>query len=524
MDPLSLLKDFMLSGRLSKIAREGDRINFGGTYVFPQTASTGIKGAQKQDYTLEVILNLVQNRNLPHSEYLKNAMDKKISAVALTDRRKLLDFLDGKGTLQYEVPEGVYGAPSVGDDHHLEPGAKRARLEEEEGEIEGLESLIQQERQLRNRNTMLVAPHKDFSKVIEIVKKAMIAHQAKSITAPAGHPPQQHKSLSAMKVDPRNQQQHKPEVGRSTAAIPVKPSGRFDREVTTDQVRAMAGEAGANIANTISMYGAYNSSTGMQDKQKPPSTASHVPPHPDSRGGSTGSHRQPSSSSRKVLPGSGSGSRHVQAHSSTPQPSMSASHASAGNRASAPGKTLPAPPPGDKTRQQNPVPIIIVPSGLTAILNLYNAKQFFENGQYERSDVAQQKAGGSGKAPMVLVKRTVEKPAGKSAMYQIIDKAPEKGHDDWKRVVGVIVQGAKWQFKDWPHKGVAEGDLSEVFSQVCGFYLYFSDEKIPEAVTNWNVRKLALHKDNRHLDMTVLLGVYRHLDTFLSSRKSTLAY
>jgi parafibromin len=71
---------------------------------------------------------------------------------------------------------------------------------------------------------------------------------------------------------------------------------------------------------------------------------------------------------------------------------------------------------------------------------------------------------------------------------------------------------------------VAEGDLSDVFSQVCGFYIYYSDEKIPEAVSNWNVRKLALHKDNRHLDMTVLLDLYRHLDTFLSARKSSLAF
>ena len=27
-----------------------------------------------------------------------------------------------------------------------------------------------------------------------------------------------------------------------------------------------------------------------------------------------------------------------------------------------------------------------------------------------------------------------------------------QGSDDWNRVVAVIVQGAKWQFKDWPHK------------------------------------------------------------------------
>ena len=38
-------------------------------------------------------------------------------------------------------------------------------------------------------------------------------------------------------------------------AIPIKPSGRFNREVTQDQLKAMAGEQGANVASMIDMYG-----------------------------------------------------------------------------------------------------------------------------------------------------------------------------------------------------------------------------------------------------------------------------
>lgn len=40
----------------------------------------------------------------------------------------------------------------------------------------------------------------------------------------------------------------------------------------------------------------------------------------------------------------------------------------------------------------------------------------------------------------------------KPVQYQIIDKAPAEKHPDWERVVCVIVQGAKWQFKDWPFR------------------------------------------------------------------------
>lgn len=32
------------------------------------------------------------------------------------------------------------------------------------------------------------------------------------------------------------------------------------------------------------------------------------------------------------------------------------------------------------------------------------------------------------------------------------DKPPAKDSPDWERVAAVVVQGAKWQFKDWPHK------------------------------------------------------------------------
>jgi hypothetical protein len=53
--------------------------------------------------------------------------------------QKLLDFLDGKGALQFEVPEGAYGAPSAGDDHPEEPRAKRARLEGESRRLKFIE-------------------------------------------------------------------------------------------------------------------------------------------------------------------------------------------------------------------------------------------------------------------------------------------------------------------------------------------------------------------------------------------------
>ncbi len=58
--------------------------------------------------------------------------------------------------------------------------------------------------------------------------------------------------------------------------------------------------------------------------------------------------------------------------------------------------------------------------------------------------------------------------------------------------------------------------LLTVTSHICS--------QVPEAVSKWNVKKMPLHKENRHLDGAALLDVYRHLDAFLASKKSQLAY
>eukprot|EP00955_Chlamydomonas_euryale_P104426 365566-Chlamydomonas_euryale.AAC.10 len=87
MDPLSLLRDFNLKGRVAEVSTSGDRVNFGGSYVFPLTAYIAFKNAAKEFYTLEIILNLLLNRNLSHAEYIRRANEKKVGAVAFTDRR-----------------------------------------------------------------------------------------------------------------------------------------------------------------------------------------------------------------------------------------------------------------------------------------------------------------------------------------------------------------------------------------------------------------------------------------------------
>mmetsp|Transcript_5007 Transcript_5007/g.10824 ORF Transcript_5007/g.10824 Transcript_5007/m.10824 type:complete len:494 (-) Transcript_5007:500-1981(-) len=493
MDPLSLLKDFNLQQKLDQVALHGDRVNFGNSYVFSKVHNTGVKSVQKDFYTLEVVLYLLLNRHLPHAEYIKQASGNKIGTVTITDRKKLLDFLDGKAELQLDTTEGLLpsiathtaGAAEGGEAE--EPASKRARTDDLEESA--VDVLTRQERQLRNRNTMLLAPNKNFLKVLEVAQRAVSAYKHQAQAAAAAVAAQQKQ---------QQQQQVRPDKGRPPSGAPVtaqalvKPSGRFDRENTADQMKEMGGEAAANLANVISMYG--YSGQQQQQQQRPP-----APPPPPP---------QPAAGSRHPSGHSGSKPGHGQpagANPSKPQPPVK-------------------PPAAPVDKAKGGIPIIIVPSGLSAMINMFNAKAFLEEGRYETSEEAQRRSGGV-KPSLLLINRTALKPAGtRPVPYHVVDKPPAKGSDDWKRVVAVVAQGVKWQFKDWPYKGAAEGDLVDTFSKVAGFFVHYSDEKVPELVANWNVKRLGLHRANRHLDTTTILDLYRTLDSFLAARKSQLAY
>jgi hypothetical protein len=48
--------------------------------------------------------------------------------------------------------------------------------------------------------------------------------------------------------------------------------------------------------------------------------------------------------------------------------------------------------------------------------------------------------------------------------------------------------------------------------------------QIPEVVTSWNVKRLGIAREKRHMDMPVVLDFFRHLDNFLTAQQSTLAF
>eukprot|EP00798_Chlamydomonas_sp_ICE-L_P005013 gene5013-34798_t len=678
MDPLSLLRDFNIKNKLEAVVSNSDRVNFGDSYVFPKTSYTAFKraGGAQDFYTLEVVLYLLKNRNLSHPEYIKQGSSDRVGTVTNLDRKKLLDILDGKADVALDasvaaggmLPGMAASAPSEMD-VDTGPESKRARVEDVK-EVTVFEALAKQERQLRNRNTMLVANGKSFSSVLDLVEKTLTSMRQSQ------NPPSAQKSQGVKRPHPGTGEPHSSQKG---GIIPVKQSGRFDRENATDQLKAMAGEGAAQLANVIDMYGyGYNKTSSQPNPSasKPHSSSQSSRPSSSSKHQSS----QPAPSKSLAAPASKSraggltaminllnlkhgglaaminlinvkqfleegffetsGDAQAMDTTTTPPPHTlcpppqacrhggltaminlinvtlffeegffeTSGDAQAMDTTTTPPPHTLCPPPqacrhGGLTAMINLVNVKqfleegFFETGLTAMMNLFNVRQFLEEGRFETSLTAMMnlfnvkqfleegrfetsgdaQARGVVKHPLLVINRTALKPNSKPVPYHVMDKAPPKGSDDWKRVVAVIAQGAKWQFKDFPHKGsddwkrvlaviargvalqrlpsqavtelfaplsnkwldkgasisatasdvctgAEKGELVELFSQLCGFFMHWSDEKPSDMVSTWNVKRLGIHRINRHLDNSLMIDFFRQIDSFLQHKKSDLAY
>ena len=133
---------------------------------------------------------------------------------------------------------------------------------------------------------------------------------------------------------------------------------------------------------------------------------------------------------------------------------------------------------------------------------------------------------------------------------------------DWSRVVAVFVQGAMWQFRDFPFKarnldlgprrpvfahspwecvarfgdlsltqrmpqcvqGAAEGNLVSTFEHVQAFFVRYDSEPLPDFVKKWSVNTLELSKNARHSDRSIVEGFWQSIDHALQMKRSTLNF
>ncbi|CAI5536256.1 unnamed protein product [Closterium sp. Naga37s-1] len=367
----------------------------------------------------------------------------------------------------------------------------------EEEEREAIRELIKRERPVRDRETVLLCPRKKdaFASVLAMLnrreherKKLDVAHREAS---KRGHPPAPSSSARPSR-DAR---------GGGAGANGGAGGG---------------GGGGGGRQDERQVWRDYMGTDALEELGINPTQSSYVQP---GRGGGSGA----AGSGAAAAGGSGSGalvvapqgkpegqhgrsqpsnlppsSRHARpqgnpAHQSQHRQHSSSGSSGIGSAAAAAGGSL--------------VPIILVPSAAQTLINIFNVKEFLEDGAYVPAEEKAKAAGGK-RAEMVAVQRRMGR--DKAVVYH-----------DWDRVAAVFVLGKEWQFKGWPFK-----DHVDILSKVMGVFVRFEDDSVESAATvkNWNCSILAISKYKRHQDRTAALTFWDRLDKFLAARNSVLTY
>lgn len=463
MDPLSVLRDYTIRGDLESIRVVGEDFHFGEDYRFPSNIDTAYRSKQGSLYTLECLVFFLKNVHLKHTEYMQQARLQKLQTVIFTDRKPLQDYLEGKisttDAIELVAPAGPHAPPekpikrhwdeanhveeyrpedpSLGfyDNNNNNNGNKRIRIDTEGGDMVGSEiepkitdmlphiDLVRaKERPLKDRETLLECPNKNFQSVLSIANR-------------------------------RSEDQQRKEHDRSNLHTPSK-----NHYGNTDEKSFWKNHLGTDTADL-----------GIDPTQ------SYIGPK----------------DFMKTKPAFGSQRPQVQG---TPRASF-----------------------GSIVKPEG-APIILVPSAFQTLLNIYNAKDFLEDGVYVAPDV---KAKQMPKKPeCVTIQRKIGREKAPVA-YEIRDKPSALAPNDWERVVAVFVLGKEWQFKDWPFKGHAE-----IFNKVMGFHLRFEDDSLESVrtVKQWNVKIISISKHKRHQDKTAALDIWDKLDSFLRSQRCSLVF
>lgn len=158
-------------------------------------------------------------------------------------------------------------------------------------------------------------------------------------------------------------------------------------------------------------------------------------------------------------------------------------------------------------------PIILVPNNYTAMLNTLNAVQFLQNGRYITPEDARKSADEDEPPTHVTISRVWDR--NEPVVYQVWNRISDPQH--WKRVVAVIVDGTKWQFKEWPYKGCKSGDMVDAFQRMRAIHLKWSSDALKASVQKWNVKVLDIDRNSRYKDTMKTQEFWREIDAFMAA-------
>jgi parafibromin len=516
-DILSLLREYVINKQLDQVEDSGGTITFGGNHSCDATTATAYKSSKGDFYDIRTLLFFARYLDIPIAEYRKLAKERGVPSITLLDRVDLRAYLSGAKDTSEHIVAGAAAEATVAAPTYA-PGDATDAMDIATGQVadgaaEGaaLRAIIANERQLRDRNTMLSLPGRSFKRVLEILDTVAQRYTEQSL-----------------KEEQRRRKEHATRARKAAEAaraqvVGPRPSGRYERETGDASMTALGGDLGVAAVG----YGdAMQTTTAPHPKppppppptaagaaapsapSAPPSVPPPPPPPPAARPSSDSQRRppqpQPSSLKRKE-PRQDSHQQKQKKHSHRHRDGASAQ---------------------DSSRKDGPPLFILVPPAATALVNMSNAERFLVEGVYETPQQA--KARKVPQKKRISLAKDQKQQSGRSLCplsCDVMDQEPKpEDRERWKRVAAVICLGKPWQFKSWPFPGAQKGDLVEAFQKVCGVYFHYADEPIDPVVRQWNVRTIAIQRHSRDGDAAAVREFWAHLTAFLQARRSKLGY
>ncbi|MCO5548587.1 hypothetical protein L7F22_002047 [Adiantum nelumboides] len=461
MDSLSILREYTMRSDLESIKQVGDEFHFGDEYRFLCNMDTAYRSKQGSLYTLDSLVFFVKNTHMKHTDYMQQARALKLQTVTFIDRKALLDYLEGRvqntDAIELLAPTTVVsGAPSSLL-HHMD-----APSEDDVEEYRPDDPSFAPSKRSRIDDAIgdtgisaagmaeYEPVEMDASRIISFIKeRERPIRDRNSILLCHNKDFQEILTMLTKRDEEKKKAEEQKEAG--------------DRQQSNDRYEEKRFWKDHDAEDPHS----YKQKDILAGKGKPDVTrASHSHHH----------HRQ-----------------------SLPAPRLGAPSLSAAGQKGA--------------KIEGGPPIILVPSAAQTLLNMYNAKEFLEDGVYVVADIK------SKKPEVVNFYRKMGR--AKPVKYEVRDKPTALSPKDWERVLAVFVLGKEWQFKDWPFK-----DHVEIFSKIMGIYLRFEDDSVDSAkiVKQWNVKIISLSKHKRHQDRTAALQFWESLENFICARRLNMVF
>ncbi|KAJ1020760.1 hypothetical protein NDA16_004151 [Ustilago loliicola] len=188
---------------------------------------------------------------------------------------------------------------------------------------------------------------------------------------------------------------------------------------------------------------------------------------------------------------------------------------------------------GQVRKQRAQDPIVVLSSSPTALLNMFNIKQFLEEGIFVPPEEARQKARGVADLVVSITSRGGSGAQGGTGVgigrrILVVDSAEAvtrlggssasaPGTDPWNRVIAVFTTGQAWQFKTYKWN-----DPRELFKNVMGVYVRWHNEPQNPNIKDWNVLELQVDRNKRHTDKQTVSLFWRQLESWTQRRKPHL--